>query len=59
MTAAERAALGAAGREHVLQNYSFESFKEKWVATMDDIVERHGSWQNRKNYTRWRLLEVA
>ena len=26
---------------------------------VDEIVEKHGSWETRKNYDRWHLLEVA
>ncbi len=48
-----------AGRDHVRNNYSFEKFESRWVNLMDDIIERHGSWDTRKNYKRWRLLEVA
>ena len=55
----ERKTMGQAGRQHVLNNYSFESFEKSWVDTMAEIVETHGSWQDRKNYKRWRLLEVA
>jgi len=47
------------GLEHVKNNYSFKGFVESWVEVMDDIVERHGSWENRKNHNRWQLLEVA
>jgi glycosyltransferase involved in cell wall biosynthesis len=44
---------------HVANNYSFETFEQKWVNLMDEVVEKHGSWENRKNYKRWRLMEVA
>ena len=27
--------------------------------TMDDFIERNGSWEDRDGYTRWHLLEVA
>ena len=26
---------------------------------VDEIVEKHGSWETRQNYKRWHLLEVA
>jgi glycosyltransferase involved in cell wall biosynthesis len=51
--------MAAGGLKHVKENYSFTAFKENWVKLMDDIVERHGSWDTRKNYQRWHLLEVA
>ena len=47
------------GMQHVRENYSFEKFNDSWVTIMDDIVEKHGSWDERKNYDRWHLLEVA
>ena len=47
------------GLQHVESNYSFTLFEERWVKTMDDIVEKHGSWATRQHYKRWHLLEVA
>ena len=47
------------GREHIRNNYSFEKFNESWVTLMDEIVETHGSWETRRKYKRWHLLEVA
>ena len=45
--------------EHIKQNYNFEDFEQKWVTTMDEIIEKHGSWETRKVYDRWQLMEVA
>jgi glycosyltransferase involved in cell wall biosynthesis len=47
------------GQKHVQQNYSFAKFNKSWVEKMDSIVEKHSSWENRKVYKRWHLLEVA
>jgi len=47
------------GLNHVKKNYSFESYQERWIEAIDEIVEKHGSWGTRKNYDRWHLLEVA
>ena len=47
------------GRAHVKKNYSFEKYEERWIELMDNIVEKHGSWETRKGYKRWHLLEVA
>ena len=52
-------AMSKAGRQHVLDNYNFENYEKKWVKIMDDFIEKHGSWENRKNYNPWVLLEVA
>ena len=47
------------GREHVKENYNFEQYEKSWVQLMDSIVEKYGSWETRKGYKRWHLLEVA
>jgi glycosyltransferase involved in cell wall biosynthesis len=47
------------GRQHVKDNYNFDNFEKQWVKTMDEIVEKHGSWETRSGYERWHLLEVA
>ena len=45
--------------EHVNKNYNFENYEKNWVELMDSIIEKHGSWENRKIYKRWHLMEVA
>jgi len=47
------------GREHVKNNYNFEQYEKGWIKIMDEIVEKHGSWETRRAYERWHLLEVA
>jgi len=47
------------GREHVRANYNFDDYEKNWVKIMDDVVETYGSWNERKQYKRWHLLEVA
>jgi len=47
------------GREHVKKNYNFDKLEKQWVKLMDEIVEKHGSWETRRGYDRWHLLEVA
>ena len=47
------------GRKHVDENYNFENYKDRWINVMDEFIEKNGSWENRKNYSRWTLLEVA
>lgn len=54
----ERASLGAAGRAHVLNNYSFGKYQEEWVNLFSNIHEDCGSWDNRKGYESWNLTEV-
>jgi len=47
------------GIKHVAANYSFEKYQQGWVDIMDEIVDKHGSWENRTEYKRWHLMEVA
>tara|TARA_Y100000592_G_scaffold61493_1_gene96061 strand:+ start:3107 stop:4363 length:1257 start_codon:yes stop_codon:yes gene_type:complete len=58
MPAEEREALGSKGREHVMKNYNFEDYKSSWVDTMDKVHKDHGSWESRKNYSRWTLQKI-
>jgi len=58
MSKEERAKLGAAGRQHVLNNYNFETLKSRWVEIIDGICEKYGSWETRKNYQPWSMIEV-
>ena len=46
-------------REHVMKNYNFDTYTKRWVEIIDDVVARHGSWDTRKIYDRWHLMEVA
>ena len=50
--------LGKKGREHVLKNYNFSSFNDRWVEVMLSIHEKYGSWENRKNYQSWEFKEI-
>ena len=59
MTSEERNRLGEMGIQHIADNYSFSSYGERWVKLMLDVHEKHGSWETRKNYDSWRLMEVA
>ena len=54
----KRAELGKAGRKHILNNYDFENFSKKWEEILLKTHEKHGSWENRKNYKSWELMAV-
>ena len=54
----ERHELGKKGRNHVLKNYSFDNYAEKWDKLFQSVKENHGSWDTRKNYSTWQLKEV-
>jgi len=47
------------GINHVKENYNFEKYERSWVGLMDEIVEKYGSWETRKGYKRWHLMEIA
>lgn len=51
--------MSKAGIEHIRNNFSFENYEKQWVELMDRVVEESGSWETRKNYKRWHLMEVA
>ena len=51
--------MSEAGMNHVKENFNFENLEKQWVELMDKVVEESGSWETRKNYKRWHLLEVA
>ena len=59
MTPEERAETGAAGRQHVVNNYNFENYKNNWESLMLRIHEEYGSWENRKGYKKYELIEVS
>lgn len=58
-TTEERQKLGALGREHVLKNYNFTNFQSSWVTLIDQIHKKYGSWDTRKEYNTWELMEIA
>ena len=47
--------IAEAGYQHVVKNYNFENFQQQWVDLMTTTYEKHGSWENRKNYKNWEL----
>ena len=58
MSREERVKLGMKGRDHVLANYSFENFEKTWIRIMKDIYETKGSWESRKGYKPWKVMEM-
>lgn len=55
----ERQNMGKMGEEHVEKNFNFKSFEKQWVDLMLDIHENCGSWDTRKEYQSWKLLEIS
>ena len=58
MTKEERRELGLKGRQHVEDNYNYDQLCQRWDDALTKIHEKHGSWENRKNYKTWRLMEI-
>lgn len=59
LTDEARREMGQLGREHVMNNYNFKNFEQRWVDLMLEIHEREGSWSTRKSYNGIRFKEVA
>lgn len=57
MSREEREEMGKKGREFVLKKYDLNKFAKSWEEVMDRFIETNGSWENRKNYTRWTVKE--
>ena len=58
MTPEERAEMGRAGRQHVLDNYSITQYRGHWYKIFKYAEEKFGSWENRKNYKSWEIFEI-
>ena len=50
MSPTERKVLGETGRQHILEKYDLPKFSAAWIDVMDKFIEKHGSWETRKNY---------
>ena len=59
MSAERRKQIGLLGAEHARKNYNFSNFEKTWVDLMTNIYEQRGSWENRKQYNRWELIEFG
>ena len=51
----KRAEMGRLGREHVLKNFCHDINNQKWVDILEEVHEKCGSWETRKNYKSWFL----
>jgi len=50
--------IGELGREHVLKNYNYKNYCKNWDALLKAVNDRCGSWETRRNYQAWELIEV-
>ena len=57
-TKEEREEIGQKARQHVLENHNFAQYGGQWYETITKVIEENGSWETRKNYNSWELLEI-
>ena len=55
----KRQELGKKGRAHIENNYNFDTFNERWIEIIDQTIEKHRSWGERRGYQSWQLKEIA
>ena len=53
----QRKLLGQAGRQHVIDNFSFDMYRSTWDNILTETYRTNGSWPN-KAYKAWELKEV-
>ena len=58
MSKEERKEMGLKGRRHVLSNYSYEKYQSRWVEIIDEVHQKWGSWDNKKQNKLW-TMEVV
>ena len=58
MSVSERKEIGSMGRQHVINNYNFDSYCQRWIEVMDEACEKYGSWETRKGYNRWNMVKI-
>jgi glycosyltransferase involved in cell wall biosynthesis len=54
----EREKMGELGSKFVRENYGFENYQTKWVKILEDVHEKYGSWETRKGYKKWHIMEI-
>ena len=55
MTREERTALGAKGRAWSQKQFNFDVYVQRWDELFTSIVEKNGSWDDRKNYSSYEV----
>jgi len=56
-TPEQRKEMGKKGREYVLEKYDLKKSAQVWEKTMDEFLEKNGSWATRKGYKSWTIKE--
>ena len=57
-TPEERKEIGRRGRNHVIENHNFSKYAGDWYKALKGVVDECGSWDTRKNYNSWELIEI-
>ena len=57
MTREQRKEIGKKAIAHVESNFSFKKYVESWDKLFQDLYEKNGSWETRKNYQSWTVKE--
>ena len=55
----KRQELGKKGRAHIENNYNFDTFNKRWIEIVDQTIEKHRSWSDRREYQSWQFKEIA
>ena len=55
----KRQELGKKGRAHIENNYNFDTFNKRWIEIVDQTIEKHRSWSDRRGYQSWQFKEIA
>ena len=59
MSRDKRQELGKKGRTHIENNYNFDTFNKRWIEIVDQTIEKHRSWSDRRGYQSWQFKEIA
>ena len=51
--------MSETGIKYVDENYNFDNYEKSWVKIMDEIMDKYGSWETRKGYKQWHVMEIA
>ena len=58
MNKQERDEMGKKGRAYVLKEYSKSKYAGNWYKLFKKVIEEHGSWETRKGYKSWEIVEI-
>jgi glycosyltransferase involved in cell wall biosynthesis len=58
MSEEERQTMGLKGKNHVDKKYNFQKYITQWEKILKGVHKKYGSWETRKDYKTWELLEV-